>query len=70
MVRMLSFWALFAGLLLWSVAVKAERTDAYVAEQMRVARIPGLAIAVMKSGGIVKANGCRGLHIHQCMHPA
>jgi D-alanyl-D-alanine carboxypeptidase len=49
----------FAFVFLFAAAVlaKADRTDEYVRAQMRERHVPGAAIAVVKNGKIVKAEG-------------
>ncbi|MGH9837753.1 MAG: serine hydrolase domain-containing protein [Blastocatellia bacterium] len=44
-------------LLLQSITVRADKVDEYVKAEMQKQRIPGLSIAVVKEGKIVKAEG-------------
>ena len=47
------------GLLLWmvSASAQADKVDDYVRDQMREQKIPGLSIAVVQDGKVVKAQG-------------
>ena len=50
-------FALAAVLLLINTAARADETDRYVEAQMRALHIPGLSLAVVRDGRIVKAQG-------------
>src|SRR5262249_18758150 len=44
-------------LLLQTTAVRADKVDDYVKAEMRKQRIPGLSLAVVKEGKVIKAEG-------------
>jgi CubicO group peptidase (beta-lactamase class C family) len=39
-------------------AVRADAIDDYIAAEMREQNIPGISVAVIKSGRVAKAQGC------------
>jgi D-alanyl-D-alanine carboxypeptidase len=53
------YFSLFAIilLLLQTTAVRADKVDDYVKAEMRKQRIPGLSLAVVKEGKVIKAEG-------------
>ncbi|HEX4947051.1 MAG TPA: serine hydrolase domain-containing protein [Blastocatellia bacterium] len=51
------FTLLFALLLLLSAVTRADKVDDYVKAEMQKQRIPGLSLAVVKDGKIIKAQG-------------
>ncbi|MFQ5817227.1 MAG: serine hydrolase, partial [Terriglobia bacterium] len=44
-------------LLFTSVAAYADKVDDYITSEMQKRRIPGLALAVVKNGEVIKAKG-------------
>lgn len=59
MKRLTNGTALFALILLFvtTVAAQADKVDDYVKAEMQRQRIPGISIAVMKDGKVIKAQG-------------
>lgn len=51
------FTMMCALVLLLSVAVRADKVDEYIKAEMQKQRIPGLSVAVVKEGKIIKAEG-------------
>ncbi len=41
-----------------SVAVRADKVDDHIKPEMQNQHIPGLSLAVLKNGKIIKAAGC------------
>jgi D-alanyl-D-alanine carboxypeptidase len=52
-----SFFGLVSLFLMASIAVFADPVDDYILHQMRLQHIPGLSLAVVKDGKLVKAKG-------------
>jgi CubicO group peptidase (beta-lactamase class C family) len=50
-------WIVLALAFASSAAAQADRTDAFIAAQMKEQGIPGLALVVIKDGAVVKAQG-------------
>ncbi|MBL8205016.1 MAG: beta-lactamase family protein [Blastocatellia bacterium] len=51
------FTVIFALVLLLSAVVRADNVDDYIKAEMQKQRIPGLSLAVVKEGKIIKAQG-------------
>lgn len=48
------FWIICFGWVLCVASASADKVDAYLKEQMRKAHIPGLAVAIVRNGKLVK----------------
>jgi CubicO group peptidase (beta-lactamase class C family) len=55
--RFFRTYLLLSVLLTFSLAAQADKVDDYVREQMRMRQIPGLSLAIIQDGKIVKAKG-------------
>jgi D-alanyl-D-alanine carboxypeptidase len=51
------FWTLILIVLLFPASIRADRVDQFIKEQMRKRKIPGLSLAVVRNGRVVKARG-------------
>lgn len=57
MIRRYGLVAVTAGLLTTNLVAQADRTDEFIRAQMKEQHIPGLSLAIVKDGAIVKSAG-------------